>query len=112
RRSWQARASEARAAERACARLAFGSGNPDVGSGRRCRVARDFGRSSHMSELPNPPPNPVRPASLLESVNSPQDLKRLPLTDLPQLCAEIRAFLLQSVAVTGGHLGSNLGVVE
>ena len=49
---------------------------------------------------------------MLDLVNSPADLRRLPLTDLPLLCAQMREFLLQTVPVTGGHLGSNLGVVE
>ncbi len=50
--------------------------------------------------------------SLLESIHSPEDLKRLPREALPQVCAELRDFLLESVQTTGGHLGSNLGVVE
>ena len=50
--------------------------------------------------------------SLLDGIESPQDLKRLAPDELPRLCAEIRAFLLDSVQRTGGHLGSNLGVVE
>ncbi len=49
---------------------------------------------------------------LLESIASPEDLRRLPLEKLGELCAEMRAFLLESVGTTGGHLGSNLGVVE
>jgi 1-deoxy-D-xylulose-5-phosphate synthase len=50
--------------------------------------------------------------SLLERIDSPADLKRLPREELPRLCAELREFLLASVGDTGGHLGSNLGVVE
>ncbi|MDR3351433.1 MAG: 1-deoxy-D-xylulose-5-phosphate synthase [Zoogloeaceae bacterium] len=49
---------------------------------------------------------------LLEQVDSPQDLRRLPRESLPQLAAEIRAFLVESVSQTGGHLSSNLGTVE
>ena len=49
---------------------------------------------------------------ILNKVNSPQDLKKLPRKYLPQLCADIRRFLIQSVSRTGGHLASNLGVVE
>ncbi|MHB9024798.1 MAG: 1-deoxy-D-xylulose-5-phosphate synthase [Armatimonadota bacterium] len=49
---------------------------------------------------------------LLESVNSPDDLKRLTKEQLPPLAAEIRQFLLEILAQTGGHLGANLGVVE
>jgi 1-deoxy-D-xylulose-5-phosphate synthase len=50
--------------------------------------------------------------TLLESINAPADLKRIPREHLPQLAAEIRDFLLESLTKTGGHLGSNLGVVE
>ena len=50
--------------------------------------------------------------SLLAQIASPQDVKRLPESDLPALAQEIREFLVESVARTGGHLGPNLGVVE
>jgi 1-deoxy-D-xylulose-5-phosphate synthase len=50
--------------------------------------------------------------SLLDSVHGPKDLKRLPADQLPRLAAEIRAFLVDKVTTTGGHLGPNLGVVE
>ena len=50
--------------------------------------------------------------SLLESINSPADLRRLPRTELQQLARELREFVLQSVSKTGGHLSSNLGTVE
>ena len=50
--------------------------------------------------------------SLLESIKSPRDLDALSEAQLVDLCAEIRAFLVKSVAKTGGHLGPNLGVVE
>ncbi|HET9047082.1 MAG TPA: 1-deoxy-D-xylulose-5-phosphate synthase [Casimicrobiaceae bacterium] len=49
---------------------------------------------------------------LLESIDKPADLRRLPRGDLQQLARELRAFLLHSVAQTGGHLSSNLGTVE
>ncbi|MCL2674816.1 MAG: 1-deoxy-D-xylulose-5-phosphate synthase, partial [Defluviitaleaceae bacterium] len=49
---------------------------------------------------------------ILNRINSPQDLKRLPRKYMNALCADIRQFLLQSVSKTGGHLASNLGVVE
>jgi 1-deoxy-D-xylulose-5-phosphate synthase len=49
---------------------------------------------------------------LLESVNSPADLKTLSCDDLVSLAAEVRRFLLATVSETGGHLGSNLGCVE
>ena len=50
--------------------------------------------------------------SLLETINSPADLRRLERKQLPQLATELRAFLIDSVSQTGGHLSSNLGTVE
>jgi 1-deoxy-D-xylulose-5-phosphate synthase len=49
---------------------------------------------------------------LLETITGPGDLRELDEAELEQLAGEIRAFIVQSVSVTGGHLGSNLGVVE
>jgi len=49
---------------------------------------------------------------ILPTIDYPEDLKRLPRADLDALCAEIREFLVESVQKTGGHLSSNLGVVE
>jgi len=49
---------------------------------------------------------------LLQSLHSPDDLKRVAPEQLPALAEEIREFLIRSVAKTGGHLGPNLGVVE
>lgn len=49
---------------------------------------------------------------LLNSINSPQDLKKLSSAQLPILAREIREFLISKVSKTGGHLGPNLGVVE
>src|SRR5579875_828660 len=49
---------------------------------------------------------------LLESINSPTDLRRLGPDQLATLATEIREFIVQAVSVTGGHLGSNLGAVE
>ncbi|HEY5522737.1 MAG TPA: 1-deoxy-D-xylulose-5-phosphate synthase [Desulfuromonadaceae bacterium] len=49
---------------------------------------------------------------LLETINSPSDLKKLKPEQLPALAAEVRKFLLETVSTTGGHLGSNLGTVE
>ncbi len=49
---------------------------------------------------------------LLETVNDPADLRRLDRRALGQLATELRAFILDSVAATGGHLSSNLGTVE
>jgi 1-deoxy-D-xylulose-5-phosphate synthase len=50
--------------------------------------------------------------SLLETINSPADLRRLDRKQLPQLATELRAFLIDSVSQTGGHLSSNLGTIE
>jgi 1-deoxy-D-xylulose-5-phosphate synthase len=49
---------------------------------------------------------------LLETIDSPADLRRLTRAQLPQLAAELRDFVLHSVSQTGGHLSSNLGTVE
>jgi 1-deoxy-D-xylulose-5-phosphate synthase len=49
---------------------------------------------------------------LLHSINDPADLRQLSRTQLPLLAQELRSFLLESVAQTGGHLSSNLGTVE
>jgi 1-deoxy-D-xylulose-5-phosphate synthase len=49
---------------------------------------------------------------LLESIRGPRDLRRLGTDELTTLAAEIREFLVASVARTGGHLGPNLGAVE
>ncbi len=49
---------------------------------------------------------------LLDSIDGPADLRNLDADQLEQLAAEIRDFVVRSVSVTGGHLGSNLGVVE
>lgn len=49
---------------------------------------------------------------LLDSIRSPQDLKRIDVDRLPELAEEIRSFLVEKVSCTGGHLASNLGVVE
>ncbi len=50
--------------------------------------------------------------SLLSSINSPFDLRKLSKDQLVTLAAELRTFLIDSVSKTGGHLASNLGVVE
>ena len=50
--------------------------------------------------------------SILENVNDIAALRALPEEQLPALCSEIRAFLIENVSKTGGHLASNLGTVE
>ena len=49
---------------------------------------------------------------LLDTIHLPQDLRRLDKSLLPQVAAELREFLLDSVGQTGGHFASNLGAVE
>ena len=49
---------------------------------------------------------------LLDKINSPEDLKALDEKDIKPLAEEIRAFLIENTEMTGGHLASNLGVVE
>ena len=49
---------------------------------------------------------------LLETINDPADLRRLPRAQLQTLAAELRSYVLDSVSETGGHLSSNLGTVE
>jgi len=50
--------------------------------------------------------------ALLETINSPADLRGLDLSQLAELAAEVRAFLVEQTSKTGGHLSPNLGVVE
>ena len=50
--------------------------------------------------------------SLLASINSPADLRRVPRAELKTVADELRAYVLDSVSKTGGHLSSNLGTVE
>ena len=49
---------------------------------------------------------------ILNSINTPSDVKALDEKELPTLCGEIREFLVDKVSENGGHLASNLGVVE
>src|SRR5258706_6986502 len=49
---------------------------------------------------------------LIDQITGPADLRTLSYAELDDLAAEIRTFIVQAVSVTGGHLGSNLGVVE
>lgn len=48
----------------------------------------------------------------LDNINNTKDLKELKIEDLPELCSEIRDFLINTISKTGGHLAPNLGVVE
>lgn len=52
------------------------------------------------------------PSSFLEHIESPEDLKKLSVEQLPDLCYELRDFIISQVAVHGGHFGASLGTVE
>ncbi len=54
----------------------------------------------------------MRKTDYLSNINTPKDLRRLPISAMPALAEEIRSFLVEHVGVSGGHLASNLGVVE
>jgi hypothetical protein len=49
---------------------------------------------------------------LLESINIPADLRKVKEEELPQVCAELRQFIIDVVSEKGGHFGGSLGVVE
>ena len=48
----------------------------------------------------------------LDSINSPEDLRKLDKTEMPFIADELREFLLYTVGKTGGHFGAGLGVIE
>jgi len=50
--------------------------------------------------------------TLLSDINSPEDLRKLPVEKLPQLCQDIRQFILEVISRNPGHLGASLGVIE
>ncbi|OIN60034.1 1-deoxy-D-xylulose-5-phosphate synthase [Arsenicibacter rosenii] len=54
----------------------------------------------------------ITPGKLLATINTPEDLRRLDKTKLPQVCDELRQFIIDNVSVYGGHFGASLGVVE
>jgi 1-deoxy-D-xylulose-5-phosphate synthase len=49
---------------------------------------------------------------LLDQIDTPEDLKKLPIAALPQLCSEIRDFIIDGASVNPGHFGASLGTVE
>jgi 1-deoxy-D-xylulose-5-phosphate synthase len=49
---------------------------------------------------------------LLDTINTPEDLRKHPVSDLEAISADVREFLIDSIAQTGGHFGAGLGVVE
>lgn len=54
----------------------------------------------------------ITPGNLLATVRTPEDLRKLPKSSLPQLCDELRQYIIDVVSVYGGHFGASLGVVE
>lgn len=54
----------------------------------------------------------IKAGDLLEKIEFPADLRKLPLEKLPQVCSELRQFIIDVVSVKGGHFGASLGVVE
>ncbi|WP_296142688.1 1-deoxy-D-xylulose-5-phosphate synthase [uncultured Flavobacterium sp.] len=50
--------------------------------------------------------------NILQNINSPKDLRKIPEKDLPQLARELRDFIIDIVSVKEGHLGASLGVIE
>src|SRR5688572_26093826 len=54
----------------------------------------------------------IIPGPLLQTINSPEDLKKLPREKLHQVCDELRQYIIDVVSVHGGHFGASLGVVE
>ncbi|HWV74063.1 MAG TPA: 1-deoxy-D-xylulose-5-phosphate synthase N-terminal domain-containing protein, partial [Pseudosphingobacterium sp.] len=49
---------------------------------------------------------------LLDQIHFPADLRKIRLSQLPQLCEELRAFIIETVSSNGGHFGASLGTVE
>ena len=54
----------------------------------------------------------ITPGNLLATVHTPDDLRKLPKSSLPQFCDELRQYIIDVVSIYGGHFGSSLGVVE
>jgi 1-deoxy-D-xylulose-5-phosphate synthase len=54
----------------------------------------------------------IKPGSLLSTINSPDDLKKISREDLHKVCDELRQYIIDVVSVHGGHFGASLGVVE
>ncbi|MFT3903546.1 MAG: 1-deoxy-D-xylulose-5-phosphate synthase [Niabella sp.] len=54
----------------------------------------------------------ITPGNLLQTVNSPEDLKKIPVEKLHEFCDELRQYIIDVVSVHGGHFAASLGVVE
>jgi 1-deoxy-D-xylulose-5-phosphate synthase len=84
------------------------AGPPATAIGYNAPLAQSAPPPDMLKQIPT-----ERPATpLLDSIDSPADLRRLEEEQLPRLAEELRAFLLYAVGQTGGHFGAGLGVVE
>lgn len=54
----------------------------------------------------------IKQGPLLSNINTPEDLRKLQKPQLPQVCSDVRNFIIDSVSIHGGHFGASLGVVE
>ncbi|MBK9543509.1 MAG: 1-deoxy-D-xylulose-5-phosphate synthase [Bacteroidetes bacterium] len=54
----------------------------------------------------------IKPGNLLKKINYPEDLRKMQENELPQVCKDLRDFIIDIVSVNGGHFGASLGVVE
>ena len=65
-----------------------------------------------IAETVMPHPLDSRKYPLLSNISSPKDLRKLPPEQLPQVCADIREFLINSLSSNPGHFASSMGAVE
>jgi 1-deoxy-D-xylulose-5-phosphate synthase len=56
--------------------------------------------------------DPATSPKLLDHIRTPADLRALPETRVPEVCADLRQFLIETVATRGGHFAAGLGTVE
>ncbi|MEX2398230.1 MAG: 1-deoxy-D-xylulose-5-phosphate synthase N-terminal domain-containing protein, partial [Balneolales bacterium] len=54
----------------------------------------------------------IKPGPLLAGINTPEDLRKLSIEQLPDVCQELRDYIIDTVSIYGGHFGASLGVVE
>src|SRR4051812_7564563 len=90
-----------------------GSGQPALDSRRHPgRAPRRTHQRTLDSRLPTTRPSTGARVAILPTLRGPADLRSVSNRDLAALAAEVRETIIGTVAVTGGHLGSSLGVVE
>ncbi len=65
-----------------------------------------------MTAMENEKNRHIAPSALLNKIDSPSDLRKLPLEKLPEVCSDIRAFLINSLSSNPGHFASSMGAVE